>query len=471
MKHLSTAGLPRPPGVADAAIAATTPRDLRAAVPALRAAAADRTLAPAAIASILVEAVRALSRPPHGSDLVARIAARSGYSRELLAASVDALTAPFLDIPRIEAFSRRVRSRPQLIGFVMPGNIPGAGLHELITALVAGSAAMVKTSTSEPIFFHAFADAIARHGNALARRVAVFNWGREQPELTTIMREACDRVVVFGGDETVTDLQPSLDDSTRYGEGFAGFGHRLSGAIVLGNAANEGVSDDETAALARDITLFEQRGCLSPHHIFVEDSADARPRPAADTLGVAERSAELECSVVAGRSAEAERSTEAVASHSAYTVAGKIAAALARLARTLPPPRRLTLEPAAAIRRVRETARWRWLGGQDVRLWESDGLGWTVVYDGAAAFTASPGFRTVYVSPFSGLADLADRLEPVREVCEAFAIAGRPPSNEIRDLLHRFGASYLCAPGALQSPPLEWPHGDGSFLRSLLGDR
>jgi hypothetical protein len=31
-----------------------------------------------------------------------------------------------------------------------------------------------------------------------------------------------------------------------------------------------------------------------------------------------------------------------------------------------------------------------------------------------------------------------------------------------------FGASYVCGAGEIQSPPIEWPHGAGAFLRSFI---
>ena len=368
--------------------------------------------------------------------MVARIAERSGYSEELLAASIEALAAPFSSA-RLGAFSRKVSPRRDLVGFVMPGNLPGAGLHEVVIALVSGCSLMVKTAASEPDFMHEFADAVERHSPTLARRIAVFDWSREQRELTAALRESCDRIVVFGDDDTILNLGASARlrraGGSEGNERFAGFGNRVSGAIVAANS-NEGGGRNEApeAMLARDVTLFEQRGCLSPHHIFVEDGDGSR----------------------------------------AFAFAAGIAGTIERLARALPPPGGLRLEDAAAVRRARESARWRGLGGDSVQLWEGTGLGWTVIYDRDAHFTVSPGFRTVCVSPFFELEDLERRLEPVRGRVEAFAIAGRPRANDqLRVLLRELGASYVCGAGAMQSPPIEWPHGGGAFLRSIVGGR
>jgi hypothetical protein len=191
---------------------------------------------------------------------------------------------------------------------------------------------------------------------------------------------------------------------------------------------NEALRDSTEVlnALARDITLFEQRGCLSPHHIFVEGTG-------------------------------------------ARAFAAELATALDRVAAKSPSPHRYGLEDAAAVRRVRENTRWRALGGQDVALWEGARLGWTVVYDSSAHFRVSPGWRTVYVSAVADLNDFIRRMEPASGRLEACAIAG--PTSRVDQLtpaLDRLGVSYICAPGAMQSPPLEWRHGGGAFLLKLL---
>ncbi len=96
-------------------------------------------------------------------------------------------------------------------------------------------------------------------------------------------------------------------------------------------------------------------------------------------------------------------------------------------------------------------------------------LGWTVIFDRTSAFVDSPGFRTVRVSPFADLDDLARRVEPARGRLEACAIAGSSSLNgDVRSLVEMFGASYVCDAGTMQSPPIEWPHGGGAFLRSFI---
>jgi hypothetical protein len=105
-------------------------------------------------------------------------------------------------------------------------------------------------------------------------------------------------------------------------------------------------------------------------------------------------------------------------------------------------------------------------------MWEGENLSWTVIYERAARFRFSPGYRTVYVSPFRDVADLRQRLEPAAGKLEAFAIAD--PAGRLESAhasLREAGVSYFAAPGAMQSPPLDWPHGGGALLNLFLEQR
>ena len=55
-----------------------------------------------------------------------------------------------------------------------------------------------------------------------------------------------------------------------------GFGSRTSGALIsLSPTANFAALAE---AVARDVVLFEQQGCLSPHHVFVKGGEDGAAR-------------------------------------------------------------------------------------------------------------------------------------------------------------------------------------------------
>jgi hypothetical protein len=412
-----------------ATVPAPCPDDILATAARLRAALATRASSPDPFQThcFFEEVYRRITgigreRAAGWRQAIMRIAQQRGCSESMLQASLAELVQPLSEVRR---FAEKAPDRRELIGFVMPGNIPGAGLHEVVTALIAGCAAIIKTAISEPIFFAEFAKTLrevdAKFGTRFGSRIAVFSWGREHADLSAALKQNCDRLVVFGDDDTIAHLE------TESGKWFAGFGTRMSGAILTREALEGPTAlNSIVLKLARECTLFDQRGCLSPHHIFVEEAG--RARIFADHLA-------------------------------------KVWKDWARGE----PLRLIGLEDAAAVRRVRENARWRRIGGQDVALWEGANLSWSVIYDRDASFRVSPGFRTVYVSPFANLPDLERRLSTMTGRIEAFALAASTDRRQpIRAILERLEVTYICAPGDMQSPPIDWPHGGGAFLRMLL---
>lgn len=398
---------------------------------------------PETLGLVLHEVIQAVgARSGRWRGAIRKIAANAGYAESLLQISLRALLDPFHDTTQ---FARKVAQRRKLFGFIMPGNVPGAGIHELVTVLAAGCTAIVKTSCSEPVFFSELAGNLreldGRFGSDLGERLEIFNWTRERADLASGLLKVCDHVIAFGDDLTIAHLQVLAREGR-----LTGFGTRVSVAAATRHAM-QGEQLAQTAdKLALDCAMFDQRGCLSPHHIFVEEDA--------------------------------------------HEFASELAAAFARLAPFLGSNngrRSFELQDGAALRRVRESARWRRLGGQDVEVWEDPNFAWTVVFDATASFVPSPGFRTVYVSPFRDSSDLEQRLEPVQGRIEGFAIAdGESPADaataalrpdasasahhqrSIYAVARRSGATHVCGPGEIQSPPLEWPHGGGDFIGMFI---
>jgi len=345
-------------------------------------------------------------------DTIAQISRNIGFSIELLDESLDALLLPFTSAALEQAASRANKTH-EVMGFVMAGNVTGAGLHEVVLALIAGAAVLMKTASREPVFFARFADALRKEDPAVGATLAVLTWPRERLDLTQAHRKASDSIVAYGDDATIGAMG---------GEATFGFGSRLSGAIVASTAVDN--ADEIVRLLARDVTLFEQLGCLSPHHVFVQGDGD-------------------------------------IALHFAQ----RLGDALSEWAGRLPPPSALELEDAAALRSARETARWRSIAGEPVRVIEGPGLAWVVIFDRDAPLTPSPGLRCVRVSAIRDTRDLYARLEAVRGRIEAFGLAANgADKSSLQELLERVGVSYLARLGAMQSPPLTWRHGGGAFF-------
>jgi len=349
-------------------------------------------------------------------DAIAAIARAAGYSVAMLENSIDALLKPFTnDALKMMAGRPSKIDRPKTIGFIAAGNVAGAGIHEIAIALIAGARVLIKTATAEPIFFAEFARTLAEVDRDAGARVEVSHWSRERADLTASLLEKCELVIAFGDDATIESL---------HRRNVIGFGSRVSGALI-GDGIDSSRINQIAGLLARDVTLFEQLGCLSLHHVFVV-SPDGR---------------------------------------AARELALRMSVALDVLGDAMPPAR-IPIHDAGAIRTVRERARWRAIAGEPVELLESRGLGWTVIFEHRPdSFKVSPGFRTVHVTAVRDLAEFRECLAPVSGRIEAMAVVGDDCEIEARAM----GIPYVCAPGEMQSPPLDWRHGGGDFLDIMMG--
>jgi Acyl-CoA reductase (LuxC) len=237
----------------------------------------------------------------------------------------------------------------------------------------------------------------------------------------------CERVVAYGDDETIESLGNRRN--------VIGFGSRASAAVLAPGAIVASRVERVSELLARDVVLFEQLGCLSLHQVFVVSPEGAAARD----------------------------------------VAGRISEALERVGESMPPAR-IPIADASAIRGIRERARWRAIAGEPVELFEGRGLDWTVICEPATsrdeAFKVSPGFRTLHVTGVRDLGQFRDCIAAAAGRIEAMAVAG--DESEIAHLaesLKAMGIPYVCAPGEMQSPPLDWRHGGGGFLDLMVGPR
>ncbi len=305
---------------------------------------------------------------------------------------------------RASGLSRAVP--PGIILHVVSGNTPHAALQSLLRGLLLGSHNRCKLPSGGLPEVTAFCAALPE---PLASRVELSD------TLPDDWVSSADAVIVFGGDETIAQFHARM----RPDQVFCGHGHRLSFGIVL---------DDLRGALpraARDASLFDQRGCLSPHGFYVR--GDSREY--------------------------------------ATALAGEMAAFHAR-----EPRRPLTAAEAVRIQAVRDDYRFRAANDDHLSIWMSDdgrSTDWTVIHDTVnPEFTVSPLDRVVFVKPLPE--DLVSALAKVSG--HLSAVGYWPPGAEhARWVASRVpGASRICPLGTMQFPPLTWHQDGGPVLASLV---
>ena len=283
---------------------------------------------------------------------------------------------------------------PPVILHIISGNTPAAGLQSLIRGLLLGSHNLCKLPSIGLPELLQFRDALPP---SLAAGVEISS------HLPAEWIERADAVVVFGNDDTLRQFR-SL---ARPEQTFVAHGHKFSLGVIFHDPKFASVR-----SAARDASLFDQLGCLSPHVFYVAD----------DPFGYAVKLAD-----------EMERFD------------------------AQQPRRALSIAEANEIRARRAELTFRAANDKSLALLQSSGsTAWTVVFDANPDFPRSPLNRFIFVKPLP--ADLATELAPVRRHLGAIGLW--PATIENARRLATLGANRLCPIGRMQLPPWTW-HQDG----------
>lgn len=350
---------------------------------------------------------------------------RDGLPRALMPWSGDALRA--LAARELgAAFGDDARAGPLARGFdatavILGGSLPMPTLLDLIAPLAVRSPVVVKTARHDRVTAPLFTGLLRAIEPRLGACVELLHFDSTSTECLDALLEA-DCIAATGDDDTIDALRARIDAPRR----FVGRGHRVSFACIGADTLTPQHVDDLGRALALDVASWDQLGCLSP--IFVH---------------------------VVGRDRTA-----------AARVADALARALSEEAVRIPRGH-VPLAAAAAIAQERASAELRAADGRAVHLAAAGQHGFTVVLEDDPALRAAPLHRFVRVHAVESLEHTADALLPLSGRIAGIALAGF--AGHARDEAVRMavalGASRICAPGTLQSPPLGWHHeGEGVLL-------
>jgi hypothetical protein len=314
--------------------------------------------------------------------------------------------------------------RPSVVALVLAGNTPLMSWSPLAACLLAGCTVFVKMSRDETLWPRLFVEALAEADPEVAARVVLDVWPGDDPRTAELVGVA-DAVVAFGSDVTLAALRAATPSSTP----FFGYGHALSIGLTIGG---EGAFEPSAHSFARDVLMYGQGGCLSPHVIFTAESS-----PTTSLLG-----------------------------------SWGLPEALRAQADALDIPHVDDPAVAAAVREARDLALfegWKVVGAEDLR--------WTVAYLEVAylprLMPAPVGHGFVYVLDHHGpqgsvaVASLPERFGAARGRVSCVGVAG-DVTRELRAALEAEGVSRICKPGEMQTPPLDWPNGGFDLLEALL---
>jgi hypothetical protein len=186
-----------------------------------------------------------------------------------------------------EADPMLVRAQPRgLVVHWLAGNVPVLGLLSLLLSFLCKNINVLKVSHVSagllPRLLDGFRGVTYTNragepisGDLLLDTVAVVYADRTETEAARALSALADVRLAWGGREAVEAV---MNLPRRLGTEDVVFGPKTSLAVV----GAEQLSDRETAsrvalALARDASAFDQRGCNSPHTVFVERGGAVSP--------------------------------------------------------------------------------------------------------------------------------------------------------------------------------------------------
>ena len=333
------------------------------------------------------------------------------------------------DVRCLDGFVRRGMRRamafgPALCVQVVAGSVPGVGVSALLRSLVLKAPTLLKPGWGDLVLPALFAEALQEEDAELGAALAVAYWPGGSTELERAALGAADLVVAYGSDEAVVALRAATPVTTR----FVAYHHRVSVAAIGAEALRSDSASGTAAELARAVALFDQRGCVSPQMVWVEEGAETDP----------------------------------------VTFATELANALSDLELTLP-----SVAPdhpeAAALQQARGTAEllaasgptWIRHGGVDAP--------WTVVLASEDGLAMPATSRVVRVRPLAGPEELARELRPWAPHLQTLGVAGFGERlDELARACGRVGVSRVVPLAAVAFPPAWWRHDGRGPLTELL---
>ncbi len=320
---------------------------------------------------------------------------------------------------------RTVRARgPFLTLHVGAGTVPGVSVTSMIRALLVKSAVLLKPGLGDVVLPVLFAQALAEEAPELADAVAVTYWPGGSSLLEGLALRRAEAVVAYGGDEAIASLRARTPVTAR----FIAYHHRLSVGLVGREALTTARAPGVARMAARAVSMFDQRGCVSPHAIYVEEGGAVDPGEWAALL----------------------------------------ASAMADLEEDLPGGH-LTASEASAIHQVRGSAELREASGGGVRVFFSDESFWTVILEDDMGFEPSCLNRVVAVLPTPDLGGVAGALEEVGGHLQTVAVEGaedRLPM--LAEALSQAGATRVTSLEKSPWPPPWWHHDGASVFAGLI---
>lgn len=307
---------------------------------------------------------------------------------------------------------------------IVAGGVPGVGVNALMRALLVKSPTLLRQGRGDDVLSELFVRGLAELAGWLSSAVHLTTWPSDDDTCTEAALRHARAITVYGSDATVSGVRAVAPPVARLIE----YHHRVA-VVVVGR---DGLEPDRlpgvVEAVARSVSVFEQRGCVCPHWVVVESGGTVDPEGFGSML----------------------------------------AEAMARVAEEWPTG---SLEPAesGALQQLRGVSEMQ-VASHGGRIWHGGTAApWTVVYEPEGREGPPTLARGVRIRPWTDLTDMNRILAPFGPHLQTVGVAGLGDRRaSVANELARLGATRIVDPGAMAFPPAWWLHDGRRPLDQLV---
>ena len=160
--------------------------------------------------------------------------------------------------------ARTIDARSEIL-VILPGNVIGPAIQAAYCAAIAGANVTLKASSDERHLAAIVSRQFDQLGEPLAGTAKAVYWPGGDIEAEAKAFAAVQRIIAFGESATIDSIRARARDGVEV----IGYGESFSVAYVHADAD----LTKAAAGAARDVCLFDQRGCMSPQTIYVQGDA------------------------------------------------------------------------------------------------------------------------------------------------------------------------------------------------------
>jgi hypothetical protein len=168
-----------------------------------------------------------------------------------------------------------------MLSVVLAGNVFTASVRGIFVPLFFGIPVLVKASSKDTFFPAMLRNALHQIDADLGSAMSLVAFPGGDVECEAVLVEIAESVSVYGSDDTVAVIAARLRNVP-----LITHGHGVSVAYCGADALDDARIDETIAGLSLDICAYDQRGCLSPQLVYVEQTPGCSVEDFAERLAI-----------------------------------------------------------------------------------------------------------------------------------------------------------------------------------------